>query len=130
MIFLRRDGVNLPLVAVQSAARAQRSAAPAVRLRPMAAISAKTTTGVRAIIPSTAKRRLCRLFRPQRKSANDNLCDAAVTAAMRIIRPSSSSLRRAVSNVNRPRADWFARRTEIEKERYYIMYITIYYDMM
>jgi len=48
--------VYLPFVV----ARAQRSAAPAVRRRPMAAMSAKTTTGVRAMIAPRAQRRLRR----------------------------------------------------------------------
>jgi len=41
--------------------------------------------------------------------------DGTAAAAIRLIRP-SSSLRRVVSNVVRPRSDWFARRTKIEKE--------------
>lgn len=109
--------VYLPLFVV---ARAQRSVAPAVRRRPMAAMSAKTTTGVRAMIASRAKRRLRRRCRRLWRTEDHDRIDVIVTAAaIRLIRPSSSSLRRVVSNVHRPRADWlFARRTKIEKEKY------------
>jgi len=84
--------VYLPFVV----ARAQRSAAPAVRRRPMAAMSAKTTTGNWAMVASRANRRLRRRCRRLWRTENHNRIDVIVTAvavaAMRI-RP-SSSLRR------------------------------------
>lgn len=86
------DDFYLPFVV----ARAQRSAAPAVRRRPMAAMSAKTTTGVRAMIASRAKRRLRRL---RQSSVEDwkpqpDRCDSDGNTYTSVVVPSSCRVER------------------------------------